>query len=552
MSPADPKRKDDADSVLLLRTVDQAYSVVEGGHSWPVFQQTLLELLAMLDADSESGTPAQDITQLASLLLRHFTRALRQQDAQFDQQSLIEFQDGLLDQHHLAIALCGSDASVQWANLRMREYLLALSAAQLQLLCSPVTRRPVSITLSLPQGVVSVLAVDATEAGVGRVTLLASPPGARQLDLASLRTLFGLTETESRIAQRMVLGEAAEQIAAANGTSVHTVRTQIKQLLGKVGVNRQSELVAALVTSPASIDLGGMPLVTVPPALFVRIGTRRLAYADYGPRDGRPVIFMHSWAGSRLQLPPDPHSLFKYGIRLLIPERPGVGKSDPPSSPDDSPRQCLDQWSEDVRAFADELGLKKFDVVGYSLGCVFALATARHLGDRVGRVTLVSPIAPLRSAQDIKEMLPGARALFGVAMHLPKVLPVAMALWLGWLRRRPAMYFESVRPYLAPADALILETPYMRAHYESIFMESISAGNAALVREVLVMVSDWTDRIPLQQPVTIWHGDTDNHVPLPHAQRLQASLPGSRLICVPDAGHYLVYRHWPGILEQLT
>lgn len=541
-----------SDSALLLRTVDQVYGVIEGGNSWPQFQQTVLELLDTLELRQAEDSSASDVTSMTAVLLRHLNRALRQQEVQFDQQNLIDFQDGLLDQHHLAIGLCNADGAVQWANLRMREYLLALPANQLRSLCAAGLPRPVSSNLSLPQGLVSILAVDAPEAGVGRVILLATPPGTRQLDLAKLRMLFGLSETESRIAQRMVQGEAADEIATAHGTSIHTVRTQIKQLLGKVGVNRQSELVAALVTSPASVELGGEPVVPVPPALYLRIGNRRLAYADYGPRDGRPVIFMHSWSGSRLQLPPDPHSLFKYGIRLVIPERPGMGKSDPRPQTDATALSLLDEWPEDVRALADHLGFARFDVLGYSLGAVFALATAHKLGDRVGRVSLLSPLAPLRSTADLEGMMPAARVMFGMAMKLPALLPVSMALWLGWLRRRPSLYFESVRPALAPADALVMETPYMRAHYEAVFTEAISAGNATVAREVELMVSDWTYLLPAARPVTIWHGDTDTQVPLAHARRLQAQLPGSRLIVVPDAGHYLVYRHWPGILEQMT
>lgn len=552
MTPPDAIAKAADSQALLLRTVDQVYSVVDGADTWPQFQQTVLELLALLDADADADVPREDVTAMVTLLTRHLNRAVRQQHAKFEQQKLIEFQDGLLEQHHLAIGLCHGDGTLRWANLRMREYLLAVPAAQLRDLCAPATARPLSLHLQLPVGRITILAVDAAEAGPGCVTLMASPPGARSLDLSSLRTLFGLTDTEARIAQRMVQGESAEQIASAHGTSVHTVRTQIKQLLGKVGVNRQSELVAALVTSPASVAVGGEPAVSVPPPLWLQRGARRLAYGDYGPRDGKPVLFMHSWAGSRLQLPPDPHSLFGNHIRLIIPERPGVARSDPQPLDDDSPSAMIGPWTEDVAALADHLGLQQFDVMGYSLGALFALATAGALGKRVSRVTLLSPISPLRSTADLQDMMPSARAMLGLALRLPQLVPITMTLWLAWLRRRPSLYFESVRAHLAPADAQVMDTPYMRAHYERVFAEAIEGGNARQVQELLLMASDWSELLTVRQPVTIWHGDSDSHVPLSHAQRMQAALPDAKLIVIPDAGHYLAYRHWPGILSSLT
>jgi DNA-binding CsgD family transcriptional regulator len=66
---------------------------------------------------------------------------------------------------------------------------------------------------------------------------------------AELRSLFGLTPAEARVACHLV-DETVDEIAAALDVSVTTVRTHVQRLLAKTGTRRQSELVRLLVSGP--------------------------------------------------------------------------------------------------------------------------------------------------------------------------------------------------------------------------------------------------------------------------------------------------------------
>jgi len=57
------------------------------------------------------------------------------------------------------------------------------------------------------------------------------------------------TPAEARVAARLVLGQNAEQIAAACKTSTETDRTQIKRIFSKTATCRQSELVSLVLGS---------------------------------------------------------------------------------------------------------------------------------------------------------------------------------------------------------------------------------------------------------------------------------------------------------------
>jgi DNA-binding CsgD family transcriptional regulator len=75
------------------------------------------------------------------------------------------------------------------------------------------------------------------------VTPLASP---RAPSSELLNGLFDLSPAEARTAQGLVEGKTVEEVAIANGLSRETIRTQLKSVLSKTGMRRQSELVGLL------------------------------------------------------------------------------------------------------------------------------------------------------------------------------------------------------------------------------------------------------------------------------------------------------------------
>jgi DNA-binding CsgD family transcriptional regulator len=72
------------------------------------------------------------------------------------------------------------------------------------------------------------------------VTPLAAP---RAPSSGILNGLFDLSPAEARTARNLVEGKNMEEIALAYGLSRETIRTQLKAILGKTGMRRQSELV---------------------------------------------------------------------------------------------------------------------------------------------------------------------------------------------------------------------------------------------------------------------------------------------------------------------
>jgi DNA-binding CsgD family transcriptional regulator len=62
----------------------------------------------------------------------------------------------------------------------------------------------------------------------------------------SAKSLYGLTSTEAEVAASLLTGARAYEIARQRKVSIETVRTQIKAIYLKFGVNSQVEFISAL------------------------------------------------------------------------------------------------------------------------------------------------------------------------------------------------------------------------------------------------------------------------------------------------------------------
>jgi DNA-binding CsgD family transcriptional regulator len=77
------------------------------------------------------------------------------------------------------------------------------------------------------------------------------PGAARTPDPMLIQGLFDLTAAEARVAAGLIDGRSIGEMAGQNGVGVETVRTQVKSILGKTGVQRQAEFIAKF----RSVDL---------------------------------------------------------------------------------------------------------------------------------------------------------------------------------------------------------------------------------------------------------------------------------------------------------
>jgi len=81
------------------------------------------------------------------------------------------------------------------------------------------------------------------------LVLLSSSQAAPPFQAGLVRELFGLSPAESRLATALCSGKTVENYACEAGVTIGTARFQLKQVLAKARVSRQSELVRTLCSS---------------------------------------------------------------------------------------------------------------------------------------------------------------------------------------------------------------------------------------------------------------------------------------------------------------
>jgi pimeloyl-ACP methyl ester carboxylesterase len=108
-----------------------------------------------------------------------------------------------------------------------------------------------------------------------------------------------------------------------------------------------------------------------------------LAYAEYGDKNGFPVLVQHGLIASIR----DYHlfeRLVKSGVRLISIARPGYGESSP------YPMVNIAEWGKIVSVLVAELGLLQFDVLGMSSGAPYSYSIGYQLADKTRNIFIFS------------------------------------------------------------------------------------------------------------------------------------------------------------------
>jgi pimeloyl-ACP methyl ester carboxylesterase len=273
---------------------------------------------------------------------------------------------------------------------------------------------------------------------------------------------------------------------------------------------------------------------------------RRLGYAEYGARDGRPLLFFHGTPGACCMAGFAEALAQQQGIRIIAPERPGFGRSD------FQERRRIGQWADDVAALADALALDRFAVAGVSGGGPYVAACASKLPDRVRVAGIVSGMGPLDEPRVKAAVGVGHRATFGLIRQTPWLGRAVLALAALAMRHVPQHVLDPMAMLVPVSDRAILARPEVRAALVDDLIEGLRAGGRGAVHELVLFSRPW-DFPPeeIRVPVHLWHGEADIQVPVAIARRLAARIPTCRARFVPGAGHFWLFDHCAEVLATL-
>jgi pimeloyl-ACP methyl ester carboxylesterase len=260
---------------------------------------------------------------------------------------------------------------------------------------------------------------------------------------------------------------------------------------------------------------------------------RLISWAEYGDPSGRPLLLLHGTPGSRFQYRWMDAPAAAAGIRLITPERPGYGASDPVPG-----GVTFVSYADDLRQLLDRLEVEPVTLAGASGGGGFALAAAIVHPARYARLLLVSAGVPAPRSARRRQALP-VRLLLFLAVRAPGVAGKLLA---GQQSADLDAPISRAALRLMPAsDRRVLSAPEWRDRFADDIHEAMRQGTAAAVRDLALGGGPLgVDLADLVVETVLLHGAEDVNVPVGIARWVAARVPTARLVEQPGAGHLFV------------
>lgn len=265
---------------------------------------------------------------------------------------------------------------------------------------------------------------------------------------------------------------------------------------------------------------------------------RQLAWSQWGPDDGLPVLFC-TGAGMSGSLAFGIDSLPDLGLRLLALDRPGLGRSTPDAG------KTLRSWIEDVRYLVEQQEFRPVAAAGFSQGAPFAFALG---GARIARAVAIAAGSDDFAA--VPHLLSAEVAAMVQAVHDDPV----------GFEREVARTFtsEGLRKMIigtcSERDRELYASDTFGAGYRQSLSEGFRQGAAGYARDLVNALSRWP--IPPEHvtvPVDLWYGELDtstSHSP-DFGETLAYRLPNSRRHLFADEGGSILWTRAAEILTAL-
>lgn len=222
-------------------------------------------------------------------------------------------------------------------------------------------------------------------------------------------------------------------------------------------------------------------------------GPVKIYYEDLGK--GKPVVFIHGWPLSGAMWEYQVTQLPQQGLRCIVYDRRGFGKSDRPFTGYD-----YDTLAGDLKSLLDELDLNDVTLVGFSMGGgEIAKYFWLYGGARVSKVVLISAVVPY--------MLQTVNNPEGVPQEIFDTM------LKGMMDDRPSFLESFNKDFYGQS---LLSHPVSEAYLNSSLNKAMDASPIATIECAKSFSStDFRqDVLKINVPTLIIHGDEDKTVPI--------------------------------------
>ncbi|MBL8772589.1 MAG: hypothetical protein JNK30_14495 [Phenylobacterium sp.] len=392
---------------------------------------------------------------------------------------------------------------------------------------------------------------------VTRLTTLAFgvfPGRASSADV--LADVWGLTERQIAVAGMLGEGASREQTARLLGISVALVKKELDAVYSLLQVSSGAGLARKLVEARAlgwltAATAGGVGFVedlSEPLRFAFRPDGGRIAFSDYGPASGRPVLVLHSSMSTRIVSRKLLRALHRAGFRPIAIDRPGFGLTDPLDDAEAS-QHPFEAATADVGRVLEHLKVRRADVVSRG-AAQFLVALAGRMPEALGQIVLVNPGPPYRYSGRAIGPLGAIKDAFVRNPDTVRVLAPFLAGQLTY-RRLSRMAVQWTRG--SPPDQKAAQDPeFMVDFFRSLQMFTTGRHDGFLREQAAIARGGKPAPFDNAAGWQVLLGATDvlydPEVVLAYWREL---LPGAEFSVVRDGGRFLAMTHPHLVIEAL-
>lgn len=283
-----------------------------------------------------------------------------------------------------------------------------------------------------------------------------------------------------------------------------------------------------------------------------------LSYAVYGLNAPSSevilnVFYFHGFPASRLEAALWHEYALPQKIRIIAPDRPGMGNSAM------QPGRTILDWPKDVLELADHLGIGKFSVLGLSGGSPYALACAKEIpAERLKSVAVCSGAYPLSFGT--QGMLFGPKMLLHVASWSSGLVAFFLDQGIG----KPARNYEHLENFEQRVmkdmesrpgpDRKCLEDPKFKDAFLKSVKEAFRVNAEGVAWEAKLLGTPWGFELESieRDKIILWHGKEDVNCPVAMAEKAGRLMKNAKLISFDGEGHISVpVKYGSKVLEGL-
>jgi pimeloyl-ACP methyl ester carboxylesterase len=269
------------------------------------------------------------------------------------------------------------------------------------------------------------------------------------------------------------------------------------------------------------------------PTQFIETKLEKYAYRRIGKGNGLPLLCLQHFTGTLDNWDPAVTDPLAVGREVILFESAGLGRSTG-QVPED-----MSGMAAHALAFVDALGLKRLDILGYSLGGMVAQQVALERPSLVHKMLLVAT-AP-EGGEDIMHM------------EKPELRKITENPNTPGLEKLVKLFFAPSESSQAAGEAFVARLAQRKQDNEPLAGANVAIAQIKAFRAWETYTGERFAKLgKIMQPCLVVNGVFDNMIPVRNSYMLSEHLPDAILLTYPDSGHGSLFQFHKSFVRQAS